>query len=193
MLKSRRQAGLSLIESTITLGVTVVVLGGFGLSVLSTQSATEGMREHDMVRAQSAKYMERLIALPYGTLADPPARAPELQELFDDNAVITGGGPLSLMALRTPIGNEGWRFRVQGFEARGVFEIEINSDLDGNGTRRGVRGPETPTMSGGLSAGDGTTVTDLEAEGRAELLRVEIFWNGESLLRTMRAAPVEGV
>lgn len=193
MKRRRRERGLSLIEATITMGVTVVVLGGFGMSVLSTQSATEDMRENDMVRAQAVKYMERLIALPYGTLADPPASGPQLQELLDDNAVITGGGPLSLMALRTPVADEGWRFRVRGFEARGVFEIEVNSDLDGNGTGRGIRGAETPTMSGGLSAGDGSTVTDLRGEGRSELLRVEIFWNGESLLKTLRAAPVEGV
>ncbi len=100
---------------------------------------------------------------------------------------------LTLRSLETPVGAAGWRFRLDGFETSGVFEVEINADLDGNGTFQGVRGADDPT-SGNLatSAGDGTSLVTLESEGDPRLLRIEIFWNGEPVLRTVRAAPVEG-
>jgi type II secretory pathway pseudopilin PulG len=186
-----RQAGMSLIEVVISMGVIVVSVGGLGLMVLSTQAASQDMADRDIVRAQAIKYMERLIRLPYGTQFDPIATGGQVQELFDDNTVVTGGSPISLMSLRSPINSAGWRFFVEGFEVDGTFEIEINSDLDGNGVFQGVRGSETPSLPG-LVAGDGSSVVDLESEGDNNLLRVEIFWNGESLLKTYRAAPVEG-
>ena len=191
MRKRTGQRGLTLIEVVITLTIMVVSLGGLGVMVLSTQQSSADMRRRDIVRAQAVKYMERLLSVPYGTNADPAADPGQLAEFFDDNAVVTGGANLTLKSLETPVNDAGWRFRLQGFEADGVFEIEINSDLDGNGIFTGVRGTETPSMPGGV-AGDGTSVVTLVSENNPNLMRVEIFWNGESLLKTYRAAPVEG-
>jgi hypothetical protein len=192
MRRSKRsQRGLSLIETTVTLGVLATAAGALAMAVLSSQKAADSMRARDVVRAQSIKYMERLTRLTFGEAADPPASAAQIEELFDDNAVVSGGSVMTLHSLRTPVNDHGWRFRIQGFEVDGVFEIEINSDLDGNGTHSGIRGPNEPTMSGTWTAGDGVTVVPLLGEGRPELLRVEIFFNGEPVLRTLRAAPPE--
>ena len=62
-----------------------------------------------------------------------------------------------------------------------------------NGTGNGVRGTQAPT-TGFTSAtgGDGTSVVTLLSENDPNLLRIEIFWNGKSVARALRSAPVEG-
>ena len=156
--------------------------------------STLEMHERDMVRAQAMKYMQRLQRRPFGTDVDPPATAAQVRELFDDDLdlAVPGFPTPSLRSLERDRDEEGWRFRIEGFESRGVWEVEVSRDIDGNGTFRGVRGTETPTTGGAPEAGDGVTVTDLRSENTDDLLRIEIFWNGQSVLRTVRAAPVEG-
>ncbi len=191
MRKTRRQKGVSLIDTIITMGVLVVSLGGMAMMVLTTQNSSTAMRDRDMVRAQGVKYIERLMAIPYGGAGDGTATVDAVRELFDDNTVVTAGTGISLMSLRTPEDGPGWRFVLQGFEANGVFEIEVNSDLDGNGVGDGIRGVETPSLDG-IAAGDGVSVVPLLSEGDPNLIRIEVFWNGQSLMKTIRSAPVEG-
>jgi hypothetical protein len=181
-----------MVEVMITLLVMAISLGGFVCMVLGTQQTSLNMRSRDAVKAQGIKYMERLMRVPYGTAADLKATAPQVAEFFDDDAVVLDGAAVTLRSLQTPAGGPGLRFRVEGFEAHGVFEIEIDNDLDGNSTNRGIRGTEVPTTGAALGAGDGTSVVNLQSEGRPDLLRIEIFFNGESVIRALRAAPVEG-
>jgi hypothetical protein len=193
MKKRTRQGGFTLVDTMITAGVLAVSLGGFGMAVIGTQKSSMEMRDRDMCRTQSFKYMERLLKLPFGTAADPVPTAAQIAELFDDNPIVTGGAPITLKSLETVAGAEGWRFRVQGFEASGVWEIEINTDLDGNGTRNGVRGTQAPTTGfSTATGGDGSSVVTLLSENDPNLLRIEIFWNGKSVARALRSAPVEG-
>jgi hypothetical protein len=192
-MRRRNSVGMTLVEVTITIVVVAVSLGGFSMAVLSTQKSSIGMGERGRVRAQAMKYMERLQRLPFGSSSDAAATADEVAELFDDNSVVTGGTGVTLRSLETPVGSPGWRFRVEGFECRGVFEVEIDTDLDGNGTSRGLRGPNIPTTGVDVApAGDGTSVVPLASEGSPTLLRIEIFFNGESVIRALRCAPVEG-
>jgi hypothetical protein len=189
----RRLRGTTLVEVMIVLGIMAVSFGGFGMVVVTTQRASLDMRARDAVRVQSVKYVERLLALPFGAPTDPPATAAQVAELFDDNAVVFGGASLTLWSLVTDPTEAGWRFRVHGFEAPGVFEVEVNNDIDGNRVLNGVRGTELPTVGGNApQAGDGASVVPLLGEGRDDLLRIEVFWNGEPLVRTVRSAPVEG-
>ena len=137
--------GMTLVEVMVTMVILAVSLGGFSLAVLTTQKSSIGMGERDKVRAQAMKYMERLSRLPFGSAGDPAATPAQVAELFDDDAVITGGAGVTLRSLQTAVGSPGWRFRVEGFECRGIFEVEVDTDLDGNGTGRGVRGGSVPT------------------------------------------------
>lgn len=186
----RRSAGTSLVDAVISMGVLVVTVGGLGMSVLGTQRASDDMKRQDIVRAQGMKYIERLLGLPYGVTADSAPTSSDLQDLFDDNASVPVG--VTLMSLRTPLNAAGWRFRVAGLEMQGVWEIEVNGDLDGNGTLTGIRGTETPTTGGSAVAGDGTSTVTMLSEGRDALVRIEVFFNGVSIARTFRSAPVQG-
>lgn len=194
MMKRRTKSrGMTLVEVMITTVVLAVSLGGFSMAVVTTQKSSLTMRGRDMVKAQAMKYMERLLRIPFGTATDPAASSTQVAEMFDDNAVVTGGAPVTLKSLETAVGSSGWRFRVEGFEMKGVWEVEINTDLDGNGTANGVRGTGVPTTGNATApAGDGTTISTLQSEGDGNMLRVEIFWNGQSVLRCLRAATVEG-
>ena len=185
----RSRAGTSLIEALISLGVLVVTAGGLGAAVMSTQKATAEIRQRDMVRAQAMRYVERLLGVPFGTATDSAPSAAEVQDMFDDDGTVPAG--VTLMSLRTPADDEGWRFRVGGFEVPGAWAVEVNSDLDGNGSRIGIRGTETPTTGDGTTAGDGVTPAPMQSEGRPGLVRIEVFFNGVSVARTLRAAPIQ--
>src|SRR6266576_6323265 len=94
-------SGMSLVEVMITMVVLAVSLGGFSMAVMSTQKSSIQMRDRDMCKAQAMKYMERLLRLPYGNDTDPAASAAQVAELFDDNAVVTGGAAVTLKSLET--------------------------------------------------------------------------------------------
>jgi hypothetical protein len=178
------------VDAVISMGVLVVTAGGLGMSVLYTQKASQEMQRRDYIRAEGMRFLERLLGLPYGVTTDTAPTSSQLADLFDDNATVPTG--VSLMSLRTPVNGAGWRFRVGGFETPGVWEVEVNSDLDGNGTLQGIRGTEAPTTGGSEVAGDGTTTVTMQSEGRTTLLRIEVFFNGVSVARTFRSAPVQG-
>lgn len=189
-LSRRKLAGTSLVDAVVSMGVLVVCAGGLGVSVMSTQKASTEMQRRDMIRAQAYRYIERLLGVPYGVTTDPAATTGQIQDLFDDNASVPNG--VTLMSLRTAVNGEGWRFGIGGFEAAGVWEVEINSDLDGNGTFNGIRGTNTPTTGGSETAGDGATAVTMLSENRGTIVRIEVFFNGVSVARTFRAAPVQG-
>ena len=182
--------GTSLVDAVVSLGVLVVTAGGLGMSVLYTQKASQEMRHRDYVRAEGMRFVERLLGIPYGVATDTAPTASDLQNFFDDNATIPGG--VTLMSLRTPVNGAGWRFKIGGFETPGVWEIEVNNDLDGNGTTQGIRGVQTPTTGGTETAGDGTTTVTMFSEGRTTLMRIEVFFNGVSVARTFRSSPIQG-
>lgn len=186
----RRSSGTSLVDVVISMGVLVVTAGGLAVSVLSTQKSSAKMAQRDMIRTQALRYVERLLGVPYGVDAAAAATATEAADFFDDDASMPAG--ISLMALRTPLNGAGWRFGVSGFEAKGVWEVEVNNDLDGNGTLTGVRGTLTPTTGGTETAGDGSSTVTMLSEGRTTLMRIEVFFNGVSVLKTFRSAPVQG-
>lgn len=189
-LLRRRSSGTSLVDVVISMGVLVVTAGGLAVSVLSTQKSSGQMAQRDMVRTQALRYVERLLGVPYGVDAAVTATAAEAADFFDDDASMPAG--ISLMALRTPMNGAGWRFGVSGFEAKGVWEVEINGDLDGNGTLNGIRGTLTPTTGGTTAAGDGASTVTMLSEGRTTLTRIEVFFNGVSVAKTLRSAPVQG-
>lgn len=186
----RKIGGTSLVDAVVSMGVLVVTAGGLGMSVLYTQKASQEMRRRDYVRAEGMRYIERLLGIPYGVTGDVAPTAADLQDFFDDNATVPSG--VTLMSLRTPVNGTGWRFKIGGFEAPGVWEIEVNNDLDGNGTTQGVRGTLTPTTGGTETAGDGSSTVTMLSEGRLTLLRIEVFFNGVSVARTFRSAPPQG-
>lgn len=186
----RKIAGTSLVDAVISMGVLVVSAGGLGMSVLYTQNASSEMKKRDMVRTQGLRYVERFLGIPYGADTDPAPTSADVQDFFDDNGTAPTG--VTLMGMRTPVNAEGWRFRVAGFEVPGVWEVEINADLDGNGTLTGVRAAQTPTTGDATPAGDGTSTVTMRSEGRTTITRIEVFFNGVSVARTLRAAPIQG-
>lgn len=187
-----RQRGTSLVDVMATLAVIVVSLGGLAMSVLQTQRSSSEMRRRDMERAQAMKLAERLMGLPWGSPSDPQPSDAVVAALLDDDSS-TGLAPgLTFLSLRTPVNDAGWRFSIAGFEGGGLWEIEVNHDLDGDGVLTGVRATGVPTAGDELPAGDGTSVVPLLSEGRDDLFRVEILHDGRSAARFLRAAPSDG-
>lgn len=199
----RNERGTGLVEVMVSIGAIVVSIGGLSMSVISTQKASSEMRNRDLVRAQALKFMERMIAMPYGGPGDT-FNSSAFQNLMDDNPQTLGTG-LTLMGCWTTPGGNGREFHIDGFEAGGVWELEVNSDLDASGDANGYRGNQAPTT--GIAAeiaGSGVvsgTMTTLRSEThgtatplpapvgawRGDIVRIELFWNGRSVAKTFRS------
>lgn len=204
MTKRTNERGSALVEVMVSIGAIVVSVGGLSMSVISTQKSSAEMRNRDFVRAQSLKFMERLLAMPFGGPGDT-FNATAFQNLMDDNPATLGTG-LTLLGCWTAPGANGREFHLDGFEPGGVWELEVNSDLDGSGDNTGMRGNQTPTTGiAGDVAGTGTAVTPeptlrSETNGtatplpapvgtwRADIVRIELFWNGRSVAKTFRSS-----
>lgn len=190
MRLTHRRRGAAILEVMVGMAALTISIGGLGMSVLTTQRASADLARRDLVRAQGTKLMERLLALPFGGAGDAAAdpASPAVPQLFDDDTSVVNAGSMTVMALRTPVGSAGWRFHVGGFEPGGVWEVEINNDLDGNGVLTGVRGCETPTVGDASPGGDGRSIVTLTSEGRTDLYRLEVFHDGRSVAKTFRSS-----
>jgi prepilin-type N-terminal cleavage/methylation domain-containing protein len=162
--RDRREGGFTLIEVMIALLVLATAFIVVGGALISGVRRTAEMKERNLVVAQAWKFAERLQRIPYGSEILTPATAEQLDDLFDDDGDL---GNVTLYQVQTPVGSEGLRFRLSGFEVEGDWEIQVNEDLNGDGD------------------------TDDHNEGTGCLTRIEILFRGQTVLRTFRARPAE--
>ena len=156
--------GHTLVEAMLIIAIfTLFVLGiGGMLNFGFTSTRTLDDRQTAMHYAQT--YMARLNALPFGEWSDGLPDEEDVQDFFEN---VTTDSGLSFMQLRMLANTNGdiIPLTVEGLDAQ--VEIEITYDLNGDGD------------------------TDDPYEKPGELYRIEIFYNGNSILRTYRATQVQ--
>lgn len=161
--EKKREGGFTLIEVMLSTCVLATVFVVVGNAMVSSVQRTVEMKQRNIVVTQSWKFAERLQRIPYGA-GDADATAAQYDNLFDDDGNL---GDVSLRSIRTEVGEEGMRFRLIGFEVDGDWEVQVNEDLNGDGDTSDVN------------------------EDTGGLMRIEVFFNGRSVLKTYRAQPAE--
>lgn len=171
--KRRNKQGFTLIEVVLTFSILAIATIALGLVEVSNARRTQDLKERDIAFARGQAFMERILRMPFGPPNPSDMTAEEYDRLFgSDDDVRT----VSLTQLEQKDENaDGFvdggpiRFKLEGVEDSGTWEVFVDGDLDGNGviedTVAGV-----PTR-----------------EGRGDLLRIEIRRNGRTVLKTLRA------
>jgi prepilin-type N-terminal cleavage/methylation domain-containing protein len=151
------QRGFSLIEVLFTLGAIAVLSLGVASGVVTGHKATRVLEDEALVSARAAEFQERLLAIPFGTADDEAASGSQLDELFDEDDVF---GTATLHAVRA-FGTA--QFEVANFPVDGKWRIVVDNDLNGDGT-----------------------IDTTQDEGRADLLRIAVFFDGRNVAQVLR-------
>jgi prepilin-type N-terminal cleavage/methylation domain-containing protein len=167
------QSGFSLIEVVLTFSILAVATTALGLTELSNARRTQDLKQRDIAFARGQAFMERMLRMPFGAPNPSTMTASGFDNLFGSDGDVRG---LSLTQLEQKdtnadgaVDQEPIRFRLEGVEDAGDWEILVDNDLDGNGTIE-------PTIDGVETR-----------EGRQDLMRIEIRRNGKTVLKTLRA------
>jgi type II secretory pathway pseudopilin PulG len=172
-MKSKGQAGFSLVEVVLTFAIMAVATTALGLVELSNSRRTQELKERDIAFGRGQAIMERILRMPFGAPGSTAATAEkydilfgsdedvrqvsltEVQQRDEDSDGVVDSGPI--------------KFTLEGVEDKGEWEVFIDADLDGNGTIEPV-------------------VDGIETrEGRSDLMRIEIRRNARTVLKTLRA------
>jgi prepilin-type N-terminal cleavage/methylation domain-containing protein len=152
-----RGRGFSLLEVLFALAAIALLALGVAGGVVTGQQASRTLEDQARLENTAFDFQERLMAIPFGSLSDSPASGAELDELFDDDDVL-GTVTLHKLAAFGPA-----EFTLAGSGLAGQWRIVVDADLNG----------------------DGTIDATLE-EGRDDLLRIAVFYEGRLLARTAR-------
>lgn len=176
-MKRKGQSGFSLVEVVLTFAIMAVATTALGLVELSNSRRTQELKERDIAFGRGQAIMERILRMPFGSPGSGKATAAQYDILFgsdedvrqvsltevqqrdEDGDGVVDDGPVT--------------FTLEGVEDKGVWEVYIDADLDGNGTIEPV------------IAVDGVNIET--REGRSDLMRIEIRRNGRTVLKTLRA------
>lgn len=163
----------TLIEIVLTFSILAIAMAVLVLVEVSNAERSTDLKRRDIAFARGQALMERILRLPFGAPNPPALTGRDFDRLFGSDEDVQS---MSLTQLRQrdnngdgTIDDEPVRFRLEGVEDAGLWEILIDSDLDGNG-RIEAEIDGVPTR-----------------EGRGDLLRVEIVHDGRTLLKTFRS------
>jgi len=178
-MKSKSQAGFSLIEVVLTFSILAVATTALGLVELSNSQRTQDLKRRDIAFGRGQAIMERILRVPFGAPGAVAATGTQLDILFGSDEDVRQVSLTQLQQLDR--NNDGVvddpriTFKLEGVEDHGEWEIFIDNDLDGNGLIEPIFPP--PPATGGVET----------REGRSDLLRIEIRRNGRTVLKTLRA------
>ncbi len=173
MTRAKAEAGFTLIEVMITFAILAVATTALGLVELGNAKRSQHLKERDIAFARGQAFMERILRMPFGSPSQGSMSGSDYDTLFGTDKDVRN---LGLTQLRqTDDNGDGVvdsgpaRFKLEGVEDAGEWEVFVDSDLDGNGRIEPVvDGVET-------------------REGRTDILRIEIRRNGKTVLKTIRA------
>ncbi len=161
--RRRRWRGFTLVEVMLVTSMMMTILATFAVGIRAGHAATEEMQRRSVLTVMSGDLMDRLYQINFGTVADPDASEEQLTELFDDDDVL---GSISLSSMRVAPGVPGHSFQLANFEYGGNWEVRVTGDLNNDGDE------------------------DDSLEGREDLMRIDILYNGSLVLETIRTAPL---
>jgi type II secretory pathway pseudopilin PulG len=165
-LKQRRrnQGGFSLLEVMLVTSMLMTVVATIAVGVRSGHAANDEMRRRASLTALSTELIDRLFRIAFGQPSDPqPPTNEQLGELFDDDDEL-GDATLSMLVVNP--GGPGYSFQLANFPYAGTWEVRVTQDLNSDGDQ-----------------------VDLQ-EGRDDIVRIDLLYDGVLILETMRAMPV---
>jgi len=172
-MQGKGEAGFSLIEVILTFSILAVATTALGLVELSSARRSQDLKSRDIAFARGQAIMERILRMPFGAPGSSAATAAQLDIVFGSDEDVRA---VSLMQLQQQdrngdgiVDDAPFRFHLKGVEDKGLWEVFIDADLDGNG--------RIETMLNGIPT----------REGRSDLMRIEIRRNGKTVLKTLRA------
>lgn len=173
MNKRAPQAGFTLIEVMLTFSILAIATTALGLVELSNAQRKQHLKARDIAFARGQAIMERVLRMPFGTPGAAELTNVQYDALFGTDADVRS---MSLTQIQQRdndsdgvVDDKPIRFKLDGVEDAGVWEVFVDSDLDGNGKIE-------PTIDGVETR-----------EGRTDLLRIEIRRDDRIVLRTIRA------
>ena len=157
-----RKGGFSLIEVMLVASMMMTVLTTIGVGLRAGHESRRELERRAQLTLVASEMLDRLFRIGFGTQGEAAANADQLDELFDGDEAL---GSATLASLRVPSGTVGHVFEIADFPWGGQFQVRVDADLNGDGDETDAR------------------------EGRPDLLRINILWNGVLLLESVRAAP----
>ncbi len=155
------QEGFTLIDATITLLVSVLMLYTLHSGTQTSMSARRASERIYAAHLQGMDFMERVRKIPFGQASDPTPTAAQLQEFFDDDDDL---GSITLTQLKVSPTASGYQFKMASKGLIGTWELKVTDDLDGDGNNTGPR------------------------EGRSDLLKIEIYFEGKIMFQSLRTS-----
>ena len=173
----------TLVETIFAFAVLLTSMAIFGLVEVGNTRASLDLKRKDVAFARGQAILERIQRLPFGAPNLPALMNAELDRLFGSTDDVR---TLSLTQLRQRDTNGDGvvdsgpiQFQLEGVEDDGLWEIHIDSDLDGNGV--------IDDRNGDGAVDSGPSVNMPTREGRNDLLRIEIVHDGRTVLKTIRS------
>lgn len=160
--RRRFARGFSMLEVLLVASMMMTVLTTVGVGLRSGHASKREMERRAQLTLVAGELLDRLFRIGYGNADDAGASGAQLTELFDGDSEL---GTATLTSLRVAAGSEGHSFALDAFPWGGLFEVRVDADLNGDGDE------------------------DDEREGRPDLLRINILWNGGVVLESLRCAP----
>lgn len=157
----QQQGGFTLVELTASLLLSVLVLYSLHGTLRTSIDARVSTERAARAQRLAETFVQRLQEIPFGRSFDPAPGGWMLDELFDDDDDL---GTITLHQVKVAANAPGHTFQVAGRGLAGDFRVKVCNDLDGNGTVAGGR------------------------EGRNDLLRIEVWFDGRLFAETLRAA-----
>ena len=173
MTRPKPQAGFTLIEVMLTFAILAIATTALGLVELGNQRRKQHLKSRDIAFARGQAIMERILRMPFGTPGATQLTNVQYDSLFGTDADVRTMSLTQIQQRDNDADNivdaPPIRFKLDGVEDRGEWEVFVDNDLDGNGVIEPIiDGVET-------------------REGRTDLLRIEIRRNQRTVLRTIRA------
>jgi uncharacterized membrane protein YgcG len=155
------QDGFTLIDATITLLVSVLMLYTLHSGTQTSLSARKASERIYAAHLQGMDFLERVRKLPFGQASDPAPQAAQLKEFFDDDDDL---GTITLTQLKVSPTSQGYQFKMASNGLKGTWEVKVTDDLDGDGNNTGPR------------------------EGRSDLLKIEVRFDNKIMFQSLRSS-----